>query len=590
MKRILLCLSLCLVLSAFGLEASAAEVSTTVADTSAVVTDTAVSEQGDDADITTTVAAQDDTITTEPSTTEPTTTQPEESVKSGFVQLEDGLYYYIPATGEKLVPSAAGVNTIEDKVYLVMADGKIMQYDAANPVVTFGKNKFCLNEDNTLFSGVKDINGKKYSFSKDTYMLMTGWFTDENGKHYASVKSGAMLTGLNKVGGKYYYFTADKYAIKTGWISSESGRRYFKSKTGEMLTGLNKVGGKYYYFNTADGYAKKGWISTKEGKRYFGSKDFVMITGLKKVGGKYYYFNTTNGVMKTGWVSFKEGKRYFSKKTGVMLTGYNKIGGKYYYFNTSNGVMKKGWLTFKQGKRYFDSKGVMLTGINKIGGKSYYFNSSGYMKTGLLTIGSAKYYFAPKTGVMATGWTKVGSKEYYFSSNGKMAKNTIVGKEYVLSNGTKATSKAVKQAVSVVNAVTTKGMSKSEQLRACFNWIVRNCYYQRDYQNPATLKYDWTKTYAQYLFTNKCGNCYKYASAMAYCAKVLGYPSKVAYGKISSGNAMVAHGWAEITINGATYILDPVQQDYSKGNYYMRSYSNYPKRLSKAGTRTIVLS
>ncbi|MGN0468502.1 MAG: transglutaminase domain-containing protein, partial [Acutalibacteraceae bacterium] len=290
-----------------------------------------------------------------------------------------------------------------------------------------------------------------------------------------------------------------------------------------------------------------------------------------------------------GWQTISKKKYYFCSD-GYAVSGLKTISGKKYYFDTKTYEMKTGWQTISKKKYYFCSDGYAVSGLKTISGKKYYFDSKTYeMKTGWQTINNNKYYFK-KSGEAATGWYKIGDYYYYFGSSGVMRKNQIVGNYYVLNNGRRSTSAAVNGAVKVVNSVSKSSMSKEEKLKACYNWIIRNCSYERDYTNPANLKSGWTETYAKQLFSNHTGNCYRYASGMAYCAAVLGYKSKVAIGKISSSHGMTNHGWAEVTMNGKTYIYDPVQQDYYSGNYCKRTYDNYPKKLQKQKSYSIVLS
>ncbi len=461
----------------------------------------------------TTAQTQEETTTvpSDESETESTTEGTEESttaqtsVLSGFVEQGGKLFYFLSETAEKFIPESAGVYSIDGKAYLFSSDGSVAKYNPEEPIITCGEDRYIVQQDNSLASG------------------------------------------LQKSGEKFFWFDEETFRLTKGWVVTEEGKRCFGAEDGSMLTGLGVYGNNTYYFGT-DGIMKTGWVDLKDGRRRFHLKTGAMLTGLKTFSGNTYYFNS-KGIMQTGWVKFSKGKRCFNAKTGAMLKGKKAYGGKYYYFN-----------------------------------------NSGFMKTGWVTISKDKYYFSKKNGVMLKGWNKIDSKYYYFNSNGKMAKNTIVGDYYVLSDGTRATSSAVKYAVKAVNSATTSKMTKEEKLKACYNWIIRNFRYERDYTNPETLKYNWTKSYAEYSFKNKKGNCYKYASAMGYCAEVLGYQAKVVCGKIASGNSMTNHGWTEIVIDGKTYLFDTVQADHYSGNFYKRTYSNYPKKLSKSSSKAIVLS
>ena len=497
---------------------------------------------------------------------------------SGFVEIDTKLYYFYPDTHLQLIVTEPGIRKIEDKYYYFYADSSVFTADD---------------------EGVCEIDGAHYLTDEDNSILFAeavNSFVSYGGKTYLAVKDGKLAVGLTAYNSRVYCFDENSAEMVKGWHKDKSGDvRYFDAVSAMMLKGLRSIGGRYYYLDNTTGVMKTGFVRLNNVTRYFSPTDGHMLTGLQNIGGKYYCFDAKSGAMKTGFVKDGSGKiRYFDPSTGVMLTGFRKIGTKYYFLNSKTGCAYVGVLKDSQGRiRCFDKNtGAMLTGLCKYGNYYYWFDvNTGYRRTGIYKSGSTVRYFLPSNGRMATGWNKIGGSYYYFNpSNGKMVTNSIVGKYYVLKNGKMATSKAVKYAVYVVNAATTPSMTKEQKLRACYNWIIRNCSYERDYQDPARLNYNWTKSYAEYLFAKKRGNCYKYAGAMGYCAAVLGYPSRVAYGKIASGSSMTNHGWTEVAIDGKIYLFDTVQADYSKGNYYKRTYSNYPKKLKRSGACQIVLS
>lgn len=53
------------------------------------------------------------------------------------------------------------------------------------------------------------------------------------------------------------------------------------------------------------------------------------------------------------------------------------------------------------------------------------------------------------------------------------------------------------------------------------------------------------------LFDNGKGKCYRYVSAIAYIARVLGYLARTATGKVTS----VHGGWAETRLDGCTMLV-----------------------------------
>ncbi len=475
----------------------------------------------------------------------------------------DGVYYYFYAPESNIfVPETSGVYTVDAVPYFFYDDAHV-EFTGEAHRFTAGEKLYYADATGALQSGWIAADGEKYFAGKD-FVLLTG-----KQKSYCFDAEGKLLTGLQTVDGKLYYYAPKNGKMTTGWVTIKKDKYYFKAKTGESAHGLTKIGKAAYYFDEQTGKMLTGWVTDASGKYYFSAKTGAAMTGLTRISKVYYFFSAKNYKLKTGWVTIGDTKHYFTKKTGAAATGITKIGSKTYCFGTD---------------------GAMLTGVQTVGGKTYYFSpKTGTMTTGWVTVDGDKYYYLPKTGEAAKDWTSVNGSYYYFGADGKMCKSTIVGDYYVLSDGKRATSSAVKYAVSVVNAVSKPGMTAYQKLNACYYWCMRNINYTRDHTNPAKLNYDWRQSYATTAFSKRVGNCYKYASAFGYCARVLGYNARVAIGQISSNHGMTAHGWTEIIIGNTTYICDTVQQRYYGGNFWMRTYSNYPKRLAKSGSYSINL-
>ena len=428
-----------------------------------------------------------------------------------------------------------------------------------------------------VYAGFTELDGKTYYFNEETHELFTpeeDGFFEIGGNHYYFYTDGSVKTvetsGLADVDGVYYYFYAPESNIfvpeTSGVYTVDAVPYFFYDDAHVEFTGEAHrfTAGEKLYYADATGALQSGWIAA-DGEKYFAGKDFVLLTGKQK--------------------------SYCFDAEGKLLTGLQTVDGKLYYYAPKNGKMTTGWVTIKKDKYYFKAKtGESAHGLTKIGKAAYYFDEqTGKMLTGWVTVDGDKYYYLPKTGEAAKDWTSVNGSYYYFGADGKMCKSTIVGDYYVLSDGKRATSSAVKYAVSVVNAVSKPGMTAYQKLNACYYWCMRNINYTRDHTNPAKLNYDWRQSYATTAFSKRVGNCYKYASAFGYCARVLGYNARVAIGQISSNHGMTAHGWTEIIIGNTTYICDTVQQRYYGGNFWMRTYSNYPKRLAKSGSYSINL-
>lgn len=196
------------------------------------------------------------------------------------------------------------------------------------------------------------------------------------------------------------------------------------------------------------------------------------------------------------------------------------------------------------------------------------------IKAGWHTEEGRIYYYSD--GKRVTGWKKIDGKSYYFdktkSNRGALLRNTIVGTKksgyyYVDAQGVRVTDKTTKAVVAFVMRNTKTGSSRSKKLQQSFQALCRQGRYARAYDKPSASK---MPGYAKEMLTKKQGNCYRHASAVAYFARVLGYESRVAVGKIRTSNGLSAHGWAEIKKGGKWYRCDATfWKNNPSAQYYM---------------------
>lgn len=253
----------------------------------------------------------------------------------------------------------------------------------------------------------------------------------------------------------------------------------------------------------------------------------------------YYFDSDTNGAPFSGKY---RGKKY---RDGKLLNDWERSGNKTYYCKN----------------------GVRVKGINKIGKKVYYFDKNGvkYTGSGWKTIGKKKYYFSK--GTAKTGWAMIGKNCYHFSSKGALSVNTKIDGIKVNKKG-KATGPARKYvplyAKLLVKQITKPSQTKSEKLKICFNYVIKNYKSNGNPRIPHYTKKDWVYVYANDMFGDRRGgNCFSYAAAFAFLAKECGYDE--VYGCNSGG-----HGWTEV--NGKVY--DPEQYKDTGKKIYGWKYSN----------------
>lgn len=205
---------------------------------------------------------------------------------------------------------------------------------------------------------------------------------------------------------------------------------------------------------------------------------------------------------------------------------------------------------------------------------------------------NSKIYYFDKNGAgevyKGTGFIKIaynGKTKTYYSKKGKLLVNQIVGSKktgyyYVDTTGVKITDKTVQYAVKFVKAHTKSSDSQKTKLKKCYNYLWKHYKYQRVYGSATSRALnpkakDMSKI-SKAMFKSKKGNCHRYAACFAYIARVLGYDSKVAVGRVTSlHGGWTPHGWTLVKYNNSGkkykwYICDP-DMEINNVSAYMKA-------------------
>lgn len=108
-----------------------------------------------------------------------------------------------------------------------------------------------------------------------------------------------------------------------------------------------------------------------------------------------------------------------------------------------------------------------------------------------------------------------------------------------------------------IQKATTADMSRSEQLKACYDYMVWNYDYAYNYN------YDYSSgkksiAWATAFLRDGYGACNNWSSAFMYVARALGYEVDLYYGSTAtSRNGNVEHYWPVFRIDGTEYVFDP---------------------------------
>ena len=232
--------------------------------------------------------------------------------------------------------------------------------------------------------------------------------------------------------------------------------------------------------------------------------------------------------------------------------GMHKEQNKIYFYRNGSAV-KNCWLNYKGSRYYFGTDGYAYTASHKIGKKVYVFDEQGKLlknrKNKLVTVYGKKYYMATKAGNPTTGYFVYRNHLYYADSKGRcyQKRSREKGKYYFTEKGyaKKNVDTSLKiQALKTISRVTTSKMSKSQKLKACWDYLVDRKSFQYAGSDPDRKKKGWYKETALRMLETRRGNCYSFACAFAALAKELGYKNI----KLLIG---YDHCW--VTINGKHY-------------------------------------
>lgn len=139
-----------------------------------------------------------------------------------------------------------------------------------------------------------------------------------------------------------------------------------------------------------------------------------------------------------------------------------------------------------------------------------------------------------------------------------------------------------------------------EQLQDCYDYLVETVSYGSHTRNLGTLvgdgvscrqiynSYGEVEGFGAVALTAKVGMCNAYASAFILLARKIGLEAQLVRGSTrSAGGGYAYHEWAEITVDGVTYLFDPqLEQDLVQAglpaySVFCKTYEQVPGRYIK---------
>ena len=191
--------------------------------------------------------------------------------------------------------------------------------------------------------------------------------------------------------------------------------------------------------------------------------------------------------------------------------------------------VKGSWMN-KYGETYYIyPDNAMLVGSRKIGSVYYVFDMNGALqkpeKKSIVDVGRERYYVSP-SGKALQGWHVIEDELYYAEEDGRILRDqTFEGIVLGEDGAAKDTDVAKWQKVvsQRVDSLVNDSMSKSQKLKACWNYMVSKKNFRYRLRYPNLNKSGWQKETAWNMLTTHSGNCYSFACAFAAMAHTIGY-------------------------------------------------------------------
>ncbi len=497
-----------------------------------------------------------------------------------------------------------GVGTIEAK--------------AAKEGLRSEKGKYCFyTNGKKLRNKWKTIDGEKYYFDK-TGAAVAGKKTGGivrprmhkiKGKFYGFDNKGRMVQGLYVIDGQFYLF-----APKTGaYQSSATNKLRAAAKEGEkagvLLSLLKKQVGDPI---SREDYPDSCYGDGKDSVLFYSGFMVQLFTDKK---GKTTVVNVnaavrreTPGKEESASGTADEAAAADSEPEGAetadtepagaktadteaqkpVKRGLAELDGGCYFYQKNGKKLKKAWKKIGGYSYYFTKNGKAQTYSAWINGKLYVFDQKGRLKKGnksrIVTIGIRKYY-VDKNGCAITGWHIVEGKLYYADTKTGLLYQSRLYQGIKFSASCAAENSVAARlkmkTMSVLASLTNGGMSSSQKLRACWNYVVGGSFsYGSRY--PNLNQGGWQKETALHMLNNHWGNCYSYACAFAALAKEIGYSPYVICGRVQgtrdgAADGMTRHAW--VKIGGGYYDPEAQAAGWGKGIYGVGSYLTSIQRV-----------
>ena len=317
------------------------------------------------------------------------------------------VYYYLD--GELLTGK---FTDIFGKTFYADKEGKLL-----STFQKIGSKTYFFNPDDyEMHYGYTVVDGVAYYFHDETGELITGLYTNDQGKTYYANEDGVLQSHFQEIGGNTYFFGRLNHELRHGYVLVDSVPYYFHDDTGEVVIDLyTNNQGKTYYANQ-NGVLQSHFQEIKGKVYFFGRLNHELRYGYVVVDGTPYYFHDETGEMISGLYTNDQGKTYYANADGVLQSHFQEVEGKRYFFGRLNHELRYGYVLVDGIPYYFsDETGEVVTGLyTNDQGKTYYANKDGVLQSHFQMVEGQRYFFGRLNHELRYGYVLVDGVGYYF--------------------------------------------------------------------------------------------------------------------------------------------------------------------------------
>lgn len=160
------------------------------------------------------------------------------------------------------------------------------------------------------------------------------WIEEEEGKRYET-EDGEPVIGFSEIDGKRYYFDENGYLLTGKFYVKEEDSYYYANKKGVVQAGIVETKNGFYILDDS-GKIQTGFVEYANNRYYF-NKKAELETGWFKIDGNWYYADDT-GIVMTGFLTL-DGYRYYLGADGIRVSDtVMEIDGITYIFNKDGSI------------------------------------------------------------------------------------------------------------------------------------------------------------------------------------------------------------------------------------------------------------